>query len=121
MNMLDHFDSKQFAQLIKGRKLTSREQILLKTADTINWKTYSFNLSNPLHRSIAANAVALGCPLFYAFANFYVLAAHPHRASLERINRAKGRPPLQVGSITTTREHMHDLFDWHLLPKGLHK
>jgi hypothetical protein len=61
------------------------------------------------------------CPLFYGFANFYVLAAHPHQASLEQINRAKGRPPLQVGSITTTREHIPDLFDWHQLPKGLHK
>jgi hypothetical protein len=93
--MLDHFDSKQFAQFIKGRKLTTREQILLKIVDTINWRTYSFNLSNPLHRAFAANAVALGCPLFYAFANFYVLAAHPHQASLERIKR--GLPSIAVG------------------------
>src|SRR5215471_12530082 len=119
--MRDHFDSEHFAQFVKGRRLTAREQILLKIAENIPWRTYSLNLSNSLHRAFAARAVALGCPLFYAFANFYVLAAHPHQASLERINRAKGRPPLQVGSITTTREHMHDLFDWHQLPKGLHK
>jgi len=119
--MRDHFDSKQYAQFIQGRKLTAREQILLKTVEKIRWRTYSLNLSNALHRTFAASAVALGCPLFYAFANFYVLAAHPHRASLERINRAKGRPPLQVGSITTTREYIPDLFDWHQLPQGLHK
>jgi hypothetical protein len=53
----DHFDAKQFAQLMKGRKLTTKEQILL----------------------------------------------------------------MQVGSITTTREHTPDLFDWHQLPKGLRK
>ncbi len=121
MNMLDHFDSAQFAQSIKGRRLTAREQVLLKIVEKIPWRTYSLNLSNSLHRAFAASAVALGCPLFYAFANFYVLAAHPHQASLERINRAKGRPLLQVGSITTTREHMPDLFDWRQLPEGLHK
>jgi tRNA A37 threonylcarbamoyladenosine synthetase subunit TsaC/SUA5/YrdC len=121
MNMLNHFDAKHFAQFIQGRKLTVKEQILLKIVEKINWSTYSFTLSNPLHRAFAASAVALGCPIFYGFANFYVLAAHPHRASLERINRAKGRPPLQVGSITTTREHIPDLFDWSRLPKGLDK
>ena len=82
MNMLDHFDPEQFAQLIKGRRLTAREQILLKIVETIHWRTYSFNLSNPLHRAFATSTVALGCPIFYAFANFYVLAAHPHQASL---------------------------------------
>jgi tRNA A37 threonylcarbamoyladenosine synthetase subunit TsaC/SUA5/YrdC len=119
--MLDHFDSKQFAQLLKGRRLTAREQVLLKIVEKIPWRTYSLQLSKPLHQAFAARAVALGCPLFYAFANFYVLAAHPHQASLERINRAKGRPPLQVGSITTTREYIPDLFDWRQLPKGLHR
>ena len=119
--MLDHFDSKQFAQLIKGRKLTAREQAILKIVEKINWSSYSLNLSNSLHQAFAAGAVALGRPIFYGFANFYVLGAHPHQASLERVNRAKGRPPLQVGSITTTREHIPDLFDWQQLPKGLHK
>jgi hypothetical protein len=121
MNMIDRFNSGQFARLVKGSRVTTREQILLRIVDHINWSTYSFNLSNAMHRAFAASAVALGCPLFYGFANFYVLAVHPHRASLERINRAKGRPPLQVGSITTIREHMPDLFDWRQLPKGLHK
>ena len=119
--MLNHFDSKQFAQLMKGRKPTAKEQVVLKIVEKVNWSSYSLNLSNPLHQAFAAGAVALGCPLFYGFANFYVLAAHPHQASLERVNRAKGRPPLQVGSITTTREHIPALFDWQQLPKGLHK
>jgi hypothetical protein len=121
MDMIDHFNSGQFARLVKGRKVTTREQVLLRIVDTIHWSPYCFNLSNSLHRAFAANAVTLGCPLCYGFANFYVLAAHPHQASLKRINRAKGRPPLQVGSITTIREHIPDLFDWRQLPKGLHK
>jgi tRNA A37 threonylcarbamoyladenosine synthetase subunit TsaC/SUA5/YrdC len=121
MNMLDHFDSGQFARLVKESRVTTREQVLLSIVEKINWRTYNLHLSNSLHRAFAASAVALGCPLFYGFANFYVLAAHPHQASLERINRAKGRPPLQVGSITTTREHIPTLFDWRQLPKGLHK
>lgn len=33
VNMLDHFDSEQFAQLMKGRRLTVREQVLLKIVD----------------------------------------------------------------------------------------
>jgi hypothetical protein len=121
MNTIDHFDSAQFARLVKGSRVTTREQVLLSNVEKINWRTYSLQLSNSWHRAFAASVVVLGCPIFYGFANFYVLAAHPHQASLERINRAKGRPPLQVGSITTTREHMHDLFDWQQLPKGLHK
>ncbi len=121
MNMTDHFDSTLFARLVKGRRVTTSEQALLKLVDNIDWRRHSLKLSNSWHRAFAARAVAAGVPLFYGFANFYVLAAHPHQASLERINRAKGRPPLQVGSITTIREHIPDLFDWHQLPQGLHK
>jgi len=102
--MLNHFDSEQFAQLMKGRKLTAREQILLKIVEKIHWRTYSLNLSNSLHQVFAARAVALGCPIFYGFANFYVLAAHPHQASLEQINRAKGRPPLPSSNVTVETE-----------------
>ena len=119
--MRDSFDSEQFARIVKGSSVTTTEQILLGSVEALNWNTYSLELSNASHRRFAARAVALGCPLFYGFANFYVLVAHPHRTSLERVNRAKGRPPLQVGSITTIRDHMPDLFDWRQLPKGLHK
>ena len=59
MNMIDHFDSGQFARLVKGRRLTTREQDLLSIVDNINWSTYSFNLSNSWHRvndaGLAAN------------------------------------------------------------------
>ena len=59
MNTIDHLDLVQFASLVKGRKLTTREQDLLRSVEKFNWRTYSLNLSNSLHGEFAANAVAL--------------------------------------------------------------
>src|ERR1041385_3590086 len=101
MTMLNHVDSEAFAGLVKGSPVTIPEQILLRSVGNLDWGTFSLDLSDASDQRLAAWAVALGCPLFYAFANFYVLGAPPHQASLERVNRAKARPPLQVGSIST--------------------
>ena len=65
MNIIDPFDSGQFARLVKGSRVTIREQVLLRIVDHINWSTSSFNLSNSWHRAFAAGAVALACPIFY--------------------------------------------------------
>jgi len=63
-------------------------------------------------RREAAEAAADGAALFYAFGNFCALAAKPDLASLEAINRLKGRPLHQVGSVTTTPERAKHVFDW---------
>jgi hypothetical protein len=70
------------------------------------------DIANPAHRRAAAYATAHGEALFYAFGNFCALAARPELESLQAMNRLKGRPLDQVGSITTTPERAHLLFDW---------
>jgi tRNA A37 threonylcarbamoyladenosine synthetase subunit TsaC/SUA5/YrdC len=65
------------------------------------------------HRRAAAEATANGAALFYAFGNFCALAALPDLETMRRINRLKGRPLDQVGSVTTTPENATSVFDWH--------
>jgi hypothetical protein len=70
------------------------------------------DIANPAHRRAAAYATAHGEALFYAFGNFCALAARPELESMQAMNRLKGRPLDQVGSVTTTPERAHLLFDW---------
>jgi hypothetical protein len=66
----------------------------------------------------AAGATANGAALFYAFGNFCALAARPDLETMRRMNRLKGRPLDQVGSVTTTPENGPSVFDWYAL-RGL--
>ena len=63
----------------------------------------------PRHRRRAA--------LFYGFGNFCALAALPDRTSVLRINRLKGRPRAQAGSVTSDPPRMALAFDWSRLPR----
>lgn len=85
----------------------------------IRWSERALRLADPADRELAARATAHGAALCYAFANFYVIASHPCEASLRYVNGQKGRPPLQVGSITTTRDRLPGIWDWAQLPAGL--
>jgi tRNA A37 threonylcarbamoyladenosine synthetase subunit TsaC/SUA5/YrdC len=70
------------------------------------------DIADLAQRREAAEAVAGGAALFYAFGNFCALAARPGVESLEAMNRLKGRPLHQVGSVTTTPEKAMHVFDW---------
>jgi tRNA A37 threonylcarbamoyladenosine synthetase subunit TsaC/SUA5/YrdC len=70
-------------------------------------------------RRAAAVAAAGGAGMFYAFGNFCALAAAPDLESMRRMNRLKGRPLDQVGSVTTTPERVPLIFDWAQLPESL--
>ena len=70
------------------------------------------DIADLAQRREAAEAAAEGAALFYAFGNFCALAAKPDLASLEAMNRLKGRPLHQVGSVTTTPEKAMHVFDW---------
>jgi hypothetical protein len=70
------------------------------------------DIANLADRREAAEAVADGAALFYAFGNFAALAALPDRASVRAVNALKGRPLDQVGSVTTTPERARSVFDW---------
>jgi tRNA A37 threonylcarbamoyladenosine synthetase subunit TsaC/SUA5/YrdC len=70
------------------------------------------NLSSVADRRLAAIATANGAALFYGFGNFCALAALPDLESMQRINRLKGRPLGQPGSVTTDPWRAHRVFDW---------
>lgn len=77
------------------------------------------SLSLPSDRRAAARATAGGAALFYGFGNFCALAAMPDRASVLRVNRLKGRPAFQAGSVTTDPARMQLTFDWSRLPREM--
>jgi tRNA A37 threonylcarbamoyladenosine synthetase subunit TsaC/SUA5/YrdC len=70
------------------------------------------NLAFESDRRRAAIATTNGAALFYGFGNFCALAAMPDLGSMQRINRLKGRPLAQAGSVTTDPERAHLVFDW---------
>ena len=79
--------------------------------------TAILSLSVPSDRRAAARATAGGAALFYGFGNFCALAALPDRTSVLRINRLKGRPPAQAGSVTSDPQRMALAFDWSRIPR----
>jgi tRNA A37 threonylcarbamoyladenosine synthetase subunit TsaC/SUA5/YrdC len=91
----------------------------LRTLAGIDWRHATLDLADPRDRMFAARATAAGAALFYSFANFCAIAAHPHLESVRRVNLLKGRPAGQVGGVSTTRARVETLFDWDVLPAGL--
>jgi tRNA A37 threonylcarbamoyladenosine synthetase subunit TsaC/SUA5/YrdC len=81
--------------------------------------TAILSLSLPPDRRAAARATAGGAALFYGFGNFCALAALPDRTSVMRINRLKGRPLAQAGSVTSDPSRMALAFDWSRIPRGV--
>ena len=79
--------------------------------------TAILSLSVPSDRTAAARATAGGAALFYGFGNFCALAALPDRTSVLRINRLKGRPLSQAGSVTSDPQRMALAFDWARVPR----
>ncbi len=77
------------------------------------------SLSSEPDRRLAATAAAGGAPLFYGFGNFCALAARPDQTSVLRINRLKGRPAGQAGSVTSDPGRLHMAFDWRRVPRGM--
>ena len=77
------------------------------------------NLAAHADRRMAAIATTNGAALFYGFGNFCALAAMPGLDSMQRVNRLKGRPLDQPGSVTTDPRRAHLVFDWDRLPDGL--
>src|SRR5690349_21161550 len=77
------------------------------------------DIDDPEDRRAAAAAAAGGAGVFYAFGNFCALAAAPDAETMRRMNRLKGRPLAQVGSVTTTPDRAALVFDWARLPRTL--
>jgi tRNA A37 threonylcarbamoyladenosine synthetase subunit TsaC/SUA5/YrdC len=66
-----------------------------------------------------ARALTKGAVVATAFGNFYVIVTNPAAATVRRVNLAKGRPPDQVGSITTAAPRIPGMFDWSGLSQRL--
>jgi hypothetical protein len=82
-------------------------------------RSVRYFLSDNLGVDFAAHAVAANGVVTHGFANFYAIVARPDRDVVVGINRMKGRPDTQVGSVTTTPIRIPHLFDWSKLPAGL--
>ncbi len=82
-------------------------------------RSVRYFLSDTTGVDFAAHAVAANGVVTHGFANFYAIVARPDREVVVRINRMKGRPDTQVGSVTTTPVRIPRLFDWGQLPPGL--
>jgi 2-isopropylmalate synthase len=108
----------QLAETLRPDLSKSDREVLTRLAET-DWTSAKLDLADSSDRVFAAQATALGGALFYSFGNFCAIAAHPRLESVRRVNLLKGRPVNQVGSLTTTRDRFHRLFDWGLLPDGL--
>jgi len=67
----------------------------------------------------AARALADGAAVAHGFGNFYALSSSPAPEVVAWVNRVKGRPPDQIGSVVTTPLRLPRLFDWEALPAGL--
>ena len=84
-------------------------------------RSVRYLLSDNIGVDFAAHAVAAGGVVTHGFANFYAIVARPDRDVVVGINRMKGRPDDQVGSVTTTPIRIPMLFDWSKLPPGLNQ
>ena len=81
--------------------------------------TAILSLESPSDRRAAARATAAGAALLYGFGNLYALAALPDRASVVRVNRMKGRPARQPGSVTSDPSRLQLAFDWSKLRRDV--
>lgn len=76
-------------------------------------------LTRPAHAERVARALADGAVVGHGFANFYVISTRPDAHTVRAVNLLKGRPPGQVGSITTTPARIPGVWDLDALPAGL--
>ncbi len=76
-------------------------------------------VDDPEHARRAARALADGVVVAHGFANFYAITTRPDEQTVRRVNLMKGRPPAQVGSLTTTASEVPDVWDLAQLPSGL--
>lgn len=67
----------------------------------------------------AASFIAGNGAVAHGFGNFYAITARPDTSVVQGINRMKGRPLGQAGSVVTTPWRFDALFDWACLPASL--
>jgi hypothetical protein len=98
---------------------SDEDDAVLRAITSRDWRSESLSLGESEDEDLAARAVALGAVACHGFANMYAISTHPAELVVRYVNTVKGRPPDQVGSVTTTRTHTAELFDWTKLPEPL--
>ncbi|MER7000909.1 hypothetical protein [Streptomyces sp. NPDC000410] len=73
-------------------------------------------LNDPVAVGAAAEALGQGVAVAHGFGNFYALTARPEPDVVAAVNRLKGRPAGQVGSVTAVPERIVEVFDLARLP-----
>jgi tRNA A37 threonylcarbamoyladenosine synthetase subunit TsaC/SUA5/YrdC len=76
-------------------------------------------IDDPAACAAAARQLADGAVVANAFANFYVITTRGDAETVRRVNRMKGRPLDQVGSITGSPAALWEVWDLDRLPDGL--
>lgn len=104
---------------MQGHQTSSVDVSDLEDELMIPPRSVRYFLSDNTGVDFAAHAVANSGVVTHGFANFYAIVARPQRDVVVGINRMKGRPDSQVGSVTTTPLRIPTLFDWSKLPPGL--
>ncbi|HEY3057777.1 MAG TPA: hypothetical protein VGL99_02270 [Chloroflexota bacterium] len=99
--------------------LSDEDEATLQALAARDWTRDALTLGVVDDEQLAARAVALGAVAFHGFGNFYAISTHPDSLVVRYVNLLKARPLDQVGSVTTTREHLADLFDWSQVPAPL--
>lgn len=79
----------------------------------------TLHLGDVAAQARAAAFIAEGGAVAHGFGNFYAITARPDTSVVQGINRMKGRPPGQAGSVVTTPWRFDALFEWDALPQGL--
>jgi hypothetical protein len=76
-------------------------------------------IDEAVDRATAARWLADGAIVAHAFANLYAITTRGDVETVRRVNRVKGRPPTQVGSITGSPAVLWEAWDLDRLPDGL--
>lgn len=77
-------------------------------------------VDDPGDLAAAAAALRAGAVVGHPFANVYALTSRPDAATVRSVNLLAGRPPRQVGSVTTTPMRLPLLLDRSRLPLAGH-
>jgi hypothetical protein len=76
-------------------------------------------VDDPGDAATAAAALGTGAVVGHPFGNVYALTTRPDATTVRSVNLLAGRPPRQVGSVTTTPLRLPVLLDWSRLPGPL--
>lgn len=79
----------------------------------------ALQLTSPADIEVAAAELSRGTVIGHPFANLYALTTRPDVRTVQATNRLKGRPPEQVGSLTTTPARLTGVWDLDALPPAV--